>query len=94
MGDPAYDGGTLIKSRALTLIGADDPRKALHRTLDVFAEAAELDREHARCWAQLHAVQAAFWGRRHDFRISLGGSQPTALTAFMEHLAELLTDPV
>ena len=44
-GDPAYDSGTLLKSRALTLLEADDLRKAVHRTLDVFAEAAELDRE-------------------------------------------------
>jgi hypothetical protein len=37
-------GGTLLKSRALTLLEAEDLRKALHRTLDVFADAAELDR--------------------------------------------------
>lgn len=63
-GDPAYDGGTLLKARALTLLEADDLRKAVHRTLDVFAEAAELDRERSQRWAQLHVVQAAFWGRR------------------------------
>ncbi|MFE4641775.1 aminoglycoside phosphotransferase family protein, partial [Streptomyces sp. NPDC056730] len=59
-GDPAYDGGTLLTSRALTLLAADDLGKAAHRTLDIFAEAAELDRERVRRWAQLHAVQAAF----------------------------------
>lgn len=59
MGDPAYDGGILLKSRALTLLEADDLRKAVHRVLDVFAEAAELDRELAQRWARFHAVQAA-----------------------------------
>jgi streptomycin 6-kinase len=67
-GDPAYDGGTLLKSRAPGFLEADDLRKAVHRTLDVFSEAAELDRERLQCWAQLHAVQTAFWGRRHGFR--------------------------
>ncbi|MCB5908926.1 aminoglycoside phosphotransferase family protein [Streptomyces pinistramenti] len=93
-GDPAYDSGTLLKSRALTLIEADDLRKAAHRTLDVFAEAAELDRERARRWAQLHVVQAAFWGRRHGFRITRGGSRLDRLTVFVDDLAEVLTERV
>ncbi|MEV1170401.1 aminoglycoside phosphotransferase family protein [Nonomuraea sp. NPDC049784] len=90
-GDPAYDGGTLLKSRALTLLEADDLRKALHRTLDVFAEAAEVDRERAQRWAQFHAVQAAFWGRRHGFRMARGGSRLDWLTEFADRVAELLT---
>ena len=69
----AYDGGTLLKSRVLALIEADDLSKAVHRTLDVFSEAAELDRERVRRWAQLHAVQAAFHGRRHGFRMARTG---------------------
>ncbi|MFG3532312.1 aminoglycoside phosphotransferase family protein [Streptomyces sp. NPDC047917] len=91
-GDPAYDGGTLLKSRALTLLEADDLRKAVHRTLDVFAEAAEVDRERARRWAQFHAVQAAFWGRRQGFRIARSGPQLDWLTEFVGRLAELLTE--
>ncbi|KAB8197356.1 phosphotransferase [Nonomuraea phyllanthi] len=91
-GDPAYDGGTLLKSRALALLEADDLRKALHRALDVFAEAAGVDRERAERWAQLHAVQAAFWGRRHGFRMARGGSRLDWLTQTAEHLAELLTE--
>ncbi|MEU5869223.1 aminoglycoside phosphotransferase family protein [Nonomuraea sp. NPDC047529] len=91
-GDPAYDGGTLLKSRALTLLEADDLGKAVHRVLDVFAEAAEVDRERARRWAQFHAVQAAFWGRRHGFRIARGGARLDRLTEFADHLAELLTE--
>jgi streptomycin 6-kinase len=90
-GDPAYDGGTLLKARGLTLLEADDLRKAVDRFLDVFTEAAELDRERAQRWAQLHAVQAAFWGRRHGFRIARSGSRLDWLTEFADRLAELLT---
>jgi streptomycin 6-kinase len=91
-GDPAYDGGTLLKARSLTLLEADDLRKAVHRTLDVFAEAAELDRERAQRWAQLHYVQAAFSGRRRGFRIARSGSRLDWLTEFADRLAELLTE--
>ncbi|TKA11948.1 aminoglycoside phosphotransferase family protein [Actinacidiphila oryziradicis] len=92
-GDPAYDGGTLLKSHALTLLEADDLHKAVHRTLDVFVEAAELDRERAQRWAQLHAVQTAFWGRRHGFRMARSGSRLDWLTDFADRLAKLLTEP-
>ncbi|GGR53979.1 aminoglycoside phosphotransferase family protein [Streptomyces roseolus] len=91
-GDPAYDGGTLLKSRALTLLGADDLRGAADRVLDVFAEAAELDRERVRRWAQFHAVEAAFWGRRHGFRVARGGPRLDSLTEFAERLAGFLTE--
>jgi streptomycin 6-kinase len=92
-GDPAYDGGTLLKSRALTLLEADDLPKAVQRVLDVFAEAAELDGERVRRWAHLHAVQAAFWGRRHGFRIARSGPRVDRLTRFADDLAEILTGP-
>ncbi|MFD8008753.1 aminoglycoside phosphotransferase family protein [Streptomyces sp. NPDC058955] len=90
MGDPAYDGGTLLKSRALTLLEADDLAKAVHRLLDVFADAAELDRERVQRWAQFHAVQAAFWARRHGFRVARSGPRLDGITRFADHLAELL----
>ncbi|MFC8197764.1 aminoglycoside phosphotransferase family protein [Streptomyces sp. NPDC057298] len=92
VGDPAYDAGTLLKSQALTLVQADDLGAAVHRTLDVFAEAAELDRERTGRWAQFHAVQAAFWGRRHGFRIARSGPGLRWLTEFVDRLAELLTE--
>lgn len=92
-GDPAYDGGTLLKSRVLTLLEADDLPKAVQRVLDVFAEAAELDRERVRRWAHVHAVQAAFWGRRHGFRIARSGPRVDRLTRFADDLAEILADP-
>lgn len=91
-GDPAYDGGTLLKSRALSLIEADDLPKAVHRALGVFAEAAELDRERVHRWSQFHAVQAAFHGRRHGFRVARGGRQLDWIVRFAEELAELLTE--
>ncbi|MFB8348776.1 aminoglycoside phosphotransferase family protein [Streptomyces niveus] len=91
-GDPAYDGGTLLKSRALTLLEADDMGRAVHRILDIFSEAAELDRARVRRWAQFHAVQAAFWGRRHGFRIARSGPGRDRLTEFADTLAELLTE--
>ncbi|MER6253930.1 aminoglycoside phosphotransferase family protein [Streptomyces sp. NPDC001584] len=92
-GDPAYDGGTPLKTRALSLLGAEDLGKAVHRTLDLFVEAAELDRERVRRWAQLHAVQAAFWGRRHGFRVARSGPLLDWITEFADDLAQLLTRP-
>ncbi|MFE5033574.1 aminoglycoside phosphotransferase family protein [Streptomyces sp. NPDC056683] len=89
-GDPAYDGGTLLKSRALSLLQCDDLPRTARRLLDVFADAAELDRERVRRWAQLHAVQAAFWGRRHGFRIARTGPRLDRVTQFADRLAECL----
>lgn len=91
-GDPAYDGGTLLKFRALTFLEADDLPKAVRRVLDVFAEAAEVDRARVGRWAQFHAVQAAFWGRRHGFRRARTGPRLDRLTGLMDHLARLLTE--
>ncbi|MDH6220368.1 aminoglycoside phosphotransferase family protein [Streptomyces pseudovenezuelae] len=92
VGDPAYDGGILLKSRALSIVEADDPLKAVHRIMDVFAEAAEVDRERVQRWAQFHAVQAAFWARRNGFRMARGGPLLDMLTEFVDHLAELLVE--
>ncbi|MFF2613897.1 aminoglycoside phosphotransferase family protein [Kitasatospora sp. NPDC058046] len=91
VGDRAYDGGTLLKVHALTLLDAQDRQRALLRALDVFAEAAELDRERLRRWTQLHAVQAAFHGRRHGFRRARGGPGLDRLTRYADELAEVLT---
>jgi streptomycin 6-kinase len=91
VGDPAYDGGTLLKSRFLALLEADDLSKAAHRGLHVFADSAELDRERVRRWAQFHAVQTAFHGRRHGFRVARGGRELDWLVRFADRLAELLT---
>ncbi len=90
-GDPAYDAGTLLMSRALFLIEADDLGRAAHRVLDVFAEAAGLDRERVRRWARFHAVRAVFRGRRHGFRVAREGARRDRLVGFAGALAELLT---
>jgi streptomycin 6-kinase len=92
VGDPAYDGGTLLKSRAPALLGSSDLRGAIPRALDVFSDAAELDRERVRRWAQLHAVQAAFWGRRHGFRMARSGAFRTTIVELADALADLLTE--
>ncbi|MET9962264.1 aminoglycoside phosphotransferase family protein [Streptomyces sp. NPDC006326] len=93
-GDPAYDGGTLLKSHALRFLAGGDPRTLVHRTLDVFAEAAGLDRERVGRWAQLHAVQTAFRGRRHGYRIARSGPQRDRFTAYADALARLLTERI
>jgi len=87
VGDPAYDGATFLKPRALALVESEDLMKALHRELDVFAEAAELDRERVRRWAQLQLVQAAFHGRRYGFRRARGGPFLDRLIALVDQLA-------
>ncbi|MBC9728364.1 aminoglycoside phosphotransferase family protein [Streptomyces sp. TRM68367] len=90
-GDPAYDGGTLLRSRALSLLEAPDLGKAVHRVVDTFAEAAELDRERVRRWCHFHAVRTAFQARRGGFRVARGGPRLALLTGFADHLAQLLT---
>ncbi|MGW6275258.1 aminoglycoside phosphotransferase family protein [Streptomyces sp. NPDC055060] len=83
VGDPAYDSITLLRTRFDALLTAPDPRAAALRRLDVFADAAEVDRERARRWAQARAVTAAHWGLRHG--------DPAWLVKATEALAEALT---
>jgi streptomycin 6-kinase len=90
-GDPAYDAGTLRKARFPQLVASDRPEKAALRMLDVFAEAAGLDRERVGRWAQFHAVDAAFWGRRHGFRIARAGAELDRLMPLVVELVQLLT---
>ncbi|MEU1514718.1 aminoglycoside phosphotransferase family protein [Streptomyces sp. NPDC005811] len=92
-GDPAYDGGTLLKALGVRLISLGDTgelRKAALRVLDVFSEAAGLDRERVGRWAHFHVVRAAFHGRRHGFRVAHGGPFLDHLDAFVEGFAEVL----
>jgi streptomycin 6-kinase len=91
-GDPAYDAGMAIKWRPLLALKADDLRKAVRRGLETFADAAELDRERVRRWAQFHAIQSAFWGRRQGFRAGRHGPLRAALTQYADHLADMLAD--
>jgi streptomycin 6-kinase len=89
-GDPAYDAGMPIKWRPFRHLRGDELRIAVCRALEIFADAAELDRERVRRWAQFHAVRAAFWGRRHGFRVGRHGPQLDAVTEFADHLAQIL----
>ncbi|MER0477257.1 aminoglycoside phosphotransferase family protein [Streptomyces sp. Edi2] len=92
VGDRAYDCATLTKSRSVVLAEQGDLAKGIHRTVDAFTSAAELDRERARRWAQLGAVQAAYGGRRRGFRRGRHGSERARLIALVDELARILTD--
>ncbi|MGW3209350.1 hypothetical protein [Streptomyces sp. NPDC001135] len=74
-GDSAYDGGTLLKTYAPDRATAGGLPKAGDRALGVFAETAGPERERVRGRARLHAVQAAFSGRRQGFRRARHGAQ-------------------
>ncbi|MBF6320632.1 phosphotransferase [Nocardia cyriacigeorgica] len=83
VGDPAYDTFTVIRSlRFAHLLFAPDAVPQLLRGLDILCEAAELDRERARRWAQVRAVKSTLWGRRH-------GDEPW-LIEVTDRLAEAL----
>lgn len=83
VGDLAYDSLTVLRGRPEDLLTAPDLRAALLRRLAVFADAAGVDRERARRWAQSRAVTAALWGRRHG--------DPAWVVASADAVAELLT---
>jgi streptomycin 6-kinase len=82
VGDPAYDGITLLRSRFDDLLAASDPKSAVLRRLALFAGAAEIDPVRVRRWTQARAVTAAHWSREHG--------DPGWLTQATDHLAELL----
>ncbi|ONK15249.1 aminoglycoside phosphotransferase family protein [Streptomyces sp. MP131-18] len=82
-GDPAYEAFTLVRRSLLDVIGADDLRTPVLRRIDIFADAAGVDRERARRWTQLRTVQSAHWGRLHG--------EQAWLVHLTERLAELLT---
>ncbi|WP_344291865.1 aminoglycoside phosphotransferase family protein [Actinopolymorpha rutila] len=63
-GDPAFDASTLLRTTAVGglavgFIAPEEFEPALLRWLAIFAEAAELDPEHVRRWAQVRAVVRA-----------------------------------
>ncbi|NUR93823.1 MAG: kinase [Kribbellaceae bacterium] len=92
VGDPAYDGGTLLLPRVLAYLDADDLVKPLQRELEIFAEAAGLDPARVRRWAQFRTVQGAYHGRRNGFGRARGGALLDRLVAVAEHLAVAWTD--
>ncbi|MFE7720579.1 aminoglycoside phosphotransferase family protein [Nocardia rhizosphaerihabitans] len=67
VGDPAYDTITVIRSyRFAPLLFAPDPAAGIRRGLDLYCEAAGIDRDRGRRWAQVRAVKAALSGRHGD----------------------------
>ncbi|MEU9167660.1 aminoglycoside phosphotransferase family protein [Streptomyces sp. NPDC048420] len=92
VGDRAYDCGMLIKSRSVVLAEQGDLTRSVLRTLDVFTDSAELDRDRARRWAQLSAVKAAYGGRRRGFRRARQGTELARLIALVDELALILTE--
>jgi streptomycin 6-kinase len=91
-GDPAYDVRMVVAWRPLRVLGPSDLPGALRRGLDIFADAAELEPERVRRWAQFHAVHAALWGRRHGFRTAGEKSRSDFITEFAERIVGPLTE--
>jgi streptomycin 6-kinase len=91
-GDPAYDGGTFVKTCLVKLLNAGDPVRRLNRILDVFAESAGLDRDRIQRWTQFRLVHSTFWDRRHQVSIGHPGSRLRAVNDLAGHLTDLLTD--
>ncbi|MEW1953347.1 aminoglycoside phosphotransferase family protein [Terrabacter sp. NPDC080008] len=56
VGDLATECLTHLRDRWVELHHQDQPERALRRRIDVFAEAAHIDRERARRWTQLRAT--------------------------------------
>ncbi|GAA5012691.1 hypothetical protein GCM10023317_50180 [Actinopolymorpha pittospori] len=70
-GDPAYDAITLLRTtavggRELGFIDPDDFEPGILRWLTIFAEAAELDRDHVRRWAQARCLANAQFLRERN----------------------------
>ncbi|MGI8870447.1 MAG: aminoglycoside phosphotransferase family protein [Mycobacteriales bacterium] len=84
VGDRAFDIHHLLINRAIPLLGTAEFVAAMHRRVAVFAEAAGLDREHVRRWAQMRAVISAqySWERQ----------EPKWISEAKDVLADLLTE--
>ena len=93
VGDPAYDGGTFLKTYGPTLLAKGNRDRAVFRCLDTFAEAAELDRERVRRWAHYRAVESALWRRRHRYVRSRGSAAPDRLVELADRLVQVFSSP-
>jgi len=81
-GSAAYDAATIIRDRPAELLGAADLRKALIRRIEIFSDAAEVDRDLALGAAQARMVSSALWERQHG--------QPRVGVELAERVASLL----
>lgn len=80
-GDPAYEVAPLLGQLCAGLRDDPEPRATVRARLAVFAEAAGVDVERARRWAQAYTVEQALWCRER---------QPGAVPS-VDRLADLLT---
>lgn len=82
VGDPAFDLLPLLRGDWPAVTAEPDLRRAVERRIAEFAEAAEVDRERVRRWAQARAAESALWSRRLR--------EPNPVTAVVDVLAALL----
>lgn len=93
-GDPAFDAGMVVKWVAVRMLAGAPAESfsdaALRRALDLYSDCAQLDRDRARDWARVHALQAAYWGRRHGFRRARQGQARDHMLEVVDDLATRL----
>lgn len=92
VGDPAFDAGIFLRTRAYHLLlgdglAVDDLLRYLQTELAEFAEASGVDADRIRRWTQLIAVQASFWGRRNGFGRARGGSELDRVITLIDQVA-------
>ena len=83
VGDPAYDFLQVLRGDWNALTAEPNLGRAVDRRAAEFAEAAELDRDRVRRWAQVRATASALWLR--DLQ------KPESAIAIVDTLASLLT---
>jgi streptomycin 6-kinase len=81
--EPAFDVLPSLRNRWDDLTRTGATRRALERRLAIVTEAATIDRDRARRWAQARAVEDLLWRREHD-----DGTPPEVTTALAEWLAD------
>jgi streptomycin 6-kinase len=65
-GDPAYEVAPLLGQLCSGLAAEPDQRAAVRARLAAFTDAAGVDFERARRWAQAYHVDSALWCREHQ----------------------------
>ncbi|WP_158841626.1 aminoglycoside phosphotransferase family protein [Saccharothrix deserti] len=82
VGDPAYELLPVLRGDWPAVTAEPNTRRAVDRRIAEFAEAAEVDRERVRRWAQARAAESALWSRQLH--------EPAQVTAVVDTLAALL----
>ena len=90
VGDPAHDGGMLLKAHVFELSREQDPGKAALRLLEVFSDAAELEYDRVRRWANFQVVSSLFWGCRYGLRVTRSGGESDRVGKLVDRLIPLL----